>query len=642
MNQTKFDNALFAELYDVQPQAITWMKPLWSEDEKTVIDFEFVYSNPEGLNYLNLTPAQFKGLRLSTSPTLNDTLRKAVLEELTTVYFTGNESKTTLYNSVLNKYARVLRTRLRDGVLTVIEDRSEENRIIKQLEEKTEQLQQQKTLLDNILTNSSNGISVSKVLRDEQGTVIDAITILANDAAVKYIGLPKETYFTKRATEIEPDIIGSPYYQQCIKTLETGESFLTQYQMQSTGRWLELTVSKLDDDHLIQVFTDVTPIRESQLQLEKAAGRLKAVFNASQSGMFIFAPEYNAQNEIVDFRFLITNPTFASYVGQTPEVLQGALGSTYFPGYLHNGVFDMYKKTYLTGETQRQDVHYNVDEHDLYLDLMSTRIHDGVLVTFTDYTAIKKTQLQSERLVEELRQSNVKLEEFAHAASHDLKEPIRKISVFSDRLKSSLSSRMTEEENGIFDRMQNATERMALLVDDLLSYSHVNLKPVETEDVDLNKKITAVLADLELQVEDKKASITVGKLPVVKGYRRQLQQLFQNLISNALKYGKPGERPEITITSSVISGADAPLVLPATDREKAFYLVEVADNGIGFDPKYAESIFQLFQRLHGRSEYSGTGIGLSIARKVADNHKGFLWAKGEPGKGATFFVMLPV
>ena len=642
MNETLYDSRLFAELYDVQPQAITWFQPVWSDDGRTIIDFAFVYSNDEGLKYMNLTREQFQGLAISITPTLTSHLRDVILKEMVHVYQTEEKSETTIYNPILNKYARVLRTKLRNGVLSVIQDITEETRIIKQLEKQTGELRAQKSLLDNILENSSNGISVSKMLRDENGKVVDAVTILANDAAVNHIGLPKDVYLTKRATELEPGIIGSPYYQMCIKTLETGQPFLTQYQMESNRRWLELTVSKMDADHLIHVFTDITPVKEAQLQLEKAAEQIQAVFNASTAGMFIFSPVRDESGEIIDFRFVITNPAFAAYVGQTPEVLKGQLGSTFFPGYLRNGVFDMYKRTYLTGETLRQDVHYNVDEHDLYLDLLSTKIHDEVLVTFTDYTTIKKTQFQLEKLIEDLRQSNTKLEEFAHAASHDLKEPIRKIRVFSDRLKSSLGERMDEVEHNMFDRMQNATERMTLLVDDLLSYSHISLTPVEMEDVDLNKKIQLVLADLEIPIEEKKAAVFVEELPTVKGYRRQLQQLFQNLVSNALKYSKPDVRPEITIKSSLVKGTDVALHLPAELREvPCYYLIEIVDNGIGFAQENAEKIFLMFQRLHGRSEYSGTGIGLSIARKVVDNHHGVIWAESEPGKGASFKVLLP-
>lgn len=243
---------------------------------------------------------------------------------------------------------------------------------------------------------------------------------------------------------------------------------------------------------------------------------------------------------------------------------------------------------------------------------------------------------------EELKRSNANLEEFAHAASHDMKEPLRKVLTFSDRIKTSLNDRLTETEKRYFERMENATQRMGLLVDDLLEYSHVSERPLQTEVVNLEEKLRRVLTDLELLVEEKKAKIIIEKLPVVNGYKRQLQQLFQNLVGNALKYSKPGVPPEIAISSRTLKGADAPIQVLPEQLEQKFYLIEVKDNGIGFEPQYAERIFGMFQRLHGKSEYAGTGVGLSIARKVVDNHNGYIWATGQPGEGATFHVLLPV
>jgi PAS domain S-box-containing protein len=383
----------------------------------------------------------------------------------------------------------------------------------KKVEERTRELEEQKRLLDNILHNSSNGISVSKVFRDETGKVIDALTILANDAAVKYIGLPKDIYLSKKATEIEPAVMTSPYYQACIKTLETGEPFIMQYYMESTKRWLELTVSKLDYDHLIQIFTDVTPIKEVQIDLEQT--------------------------------------------------------------------------------------------------------------------------------VESLRQSNLKLEEFTRAASHDLKEPIRKVHFFTERLKDLLADKLNREEKLYFERVETAAERMQLLVDDLLDYSHLNHMPLEQSEIDLNDKIRLILSDIELLVREKKATFDIDKLPVVKGYRRQVQQLFQNIITNALKYSRPGIAPHITITAKDVSRKELIVELPASVTAQRFHLIEVCDNGIGFDQENAERIFNVFTRLHGNKEYPGTGIGLSIAKKVVENHHGFIYAKGEAGKGACFSILLP-
>lgn len=641
MNETQYDSSLFAELYDVQPQAILWMEPVWSTDGSHVTDFRLSYTNKEGLHYLNFTEKQ-NGLRLSQFPTLTADLGARIMEEMKSVFYSGKKLETDLYNPILNKYARIMRTKLRGGVLTVVQERTEEFRIIKQLEEKTKQLQDRELLLNNLLQYSPAGISITEVIRNEAGVPVDGRTVLVNKAAAQYLMVPREELLAKKTTALDPDILNTPLYQKSLHTLETGQPFNTQYYFAPTEKWIELSVSRMDNDHLINIFLDITETKKVQLQIEEATERLQAVFEASQSGMFTFAPVWDEGGEVVDFRFVITNPNFAAYVAQTPQVLQGALGSAYFPGYLHNGVFDMYKHTYLTGKAQRREVHYNVDGHDLYLDLQSTKIQDEVLVTFTDYTPLKQTQLQLEKLVEDLKRSNANLEEFAHAASHDLKEPIRKIRVFSGSLEDSLGSRLNEQERRIFERMINATERMTLLVDDLLAYSHISTTPIEQESVDLNKKIRLVLSDLELQIGEKNAVITIEQLPVVQGYRRQLQQLFQNLIGNALKYSKTGIAPKIIIRESTITGNAIPMNLPEEYTGKEYHLIEVEDNGIGFEQQYAERIFQMFQRLWGKTEYSGTGIGLSIARKVVENHKGYIWAKSEPGNGATFFVALPV
>jgi light-regulated signal transduction histidine kinase (bacteriophytochrome) len=231
----------------------------------------------------------------------------------------------------------------------------------------------------------------------------------------------------------------------------------------------------------------------------------------------------------------------------------------------------------------------------------------------------------------ELQRSNQNLEEFAHAASHDLKEPIRKIHFFTHQLREQLSGHLKEAETRSFSRIENATQRMGNLIDDLLLYSHVSQRPHQTEAVDLNEKVQRVLEDLELDIEEKKAVVHVGKLPVVQGYRRQLQQLFQNLISNALKYSKADVPPHIDITAGEV-----------IENNKLYHQIALKDNGIGFAQEYANKIFQMFTRLHGKAEFSGTGVGLSIAKKVVENHNGFIHVESIPAQGSTFTVLLPM
>jgi len=242
---------------------------------------------------------------------------------------------------------------------------------------------------------------------------------------------------------------------------------------------------------------------------------------------------------------------------------------------------------------------------------------------------------------EELARSNVNLEEFAYAASHDLKESVRKIQIFIDRLKGNLNDRIKEDEKHYFDRVERSSKRMGSLIDDLLSYSRVSIRPRTFEQVDLNQLIDLVLSDLDFEIEEMGAMIVVDKLFIIKGHQRQLQQAFHNLIGNALEYCKTGHAPEIIISGNEVIGRDINLHLSSEEQQKKFYEISVRDNGIGFEQEDAERIFNVFTRLFGNSEYKGTGVGLSIVRKVIDNHNGYIVAQSEPGKGSTFKVFLP-
>jgi len=283
-------------------------------------------------------------------------------------------------------------------------------------------------------------------------------------------------------------------------------------------------------------------------------------------------------------------------------------------------------------------VHFNTQQKPV-------RFIGSVLDITEKVTALQRVEAQVEERTKELAQanetlqkinkelyrSNQNLEEFAHAASHDLKEPVRKIHFFTAQLKEQLQEQLTETQSKAFTRIENASQRMGNLIDDLLLYSHVSQRPHEQEDVDLNLKVRNTLEDLELDIAEKNAVIDMKKLPVVKGYRRQLQQLFQNLISNAIKYSKADEPPRIEISSG-----------EAEEGGTRYHVITVKDNGIGFPKEYAEKIFQMFTRLHGKNEYSGTGVGLSIVKKVVENHNGFIKVESKVGEGSAFRIYLPV
>lgn len=266
--------------------------------------------------------------------------------------------------------------------------------------------------------------------------------------------------------------------------------------------------------------------------------------------------------------------------------------------------------------------------------------------TVLDITEEKEAAALLEQKIEErtaeLQAANQQLKQFSYAASHDLQEPLRKITFFIDRLLSSLGPSLSEDNKRMADRIHHTANRMRHLIDDLLNYSNTTLGTTAFTEVDLSATVQEVLDDMEAVILQKSASVEVGELPRVQGDARQLKQLFQNLVGNALKYHKKDEAPHVTLHSCTVRGADKAEHVPAERRDERFYLIEVKDTGIGFSPEQAKSIFGLFHRLHGKSEYEGTGVGLAIVEKVVENHKGCIWAESSPGEGATFSVLLPV
>jgi PAS domain S-box-containing protein len=403
---------------------------------------------------------------------------------------------------------------------------------------------------------------------------------------------------------------------------------------------------------------DVTKQVLAQRQLKESQERLDSVFRQAPVAITILRTR--------DFIIELANPFQLAFWERSAEEVIGKKLFDVFPEAAEQGFTQLLTQIMATG------VPFEIAGHPVMLELKSGRklryfdlfYHplrdadgevEGIVAITTEVTSAVTARVQLEKseqslqvrveertaelaaAISELKRSNAHLEEFAHAASHDLKEPIRKINFFTERLKNQLSEKLTAEDERMFGRVEHAAQRMNALIDDLLLYSHVSQKPHQKEEVDLNEKIGRLLEDLELEIQEKEAVVTVDALPVVRGYRRQLQQLFHNLLTNAIKYRRPGIAPRISITAGKVSGKDVGLA-----AAEEYHRISVSDKGIGFEQEHADKIFQMFHRLHGKHEYEGTGVGLSIARKVADNHNGAIIAESLPGEGATFHVYLPI
>jgi len=257
----------------------------------------------------------------------------------------------------------------------------------------------------------------------------------------------------------------------------------------------------------------------------------------------------------------------------------------------------------------------------------------GRVMIFRDITERKQSAQALEHKAEELARSNAELEQFAFVASHDLQEPLRKIRAFGDRLKTKCASVLPPEGADYLDRMQNASARMQTLIADLLTFSRVISRTEPFVTVDLAQVTREVLGDLEVRIEKTGATVEVGDLPKIDADPMQMRQLLQNLIGNALKFHPPDAKPRVQVKAETIAGDFG---------EGPVCKLTIQDNGIGFDEKYLDKIFAVFQRLHGRQEYEGTGIGLAVCRRIVDRHKGTITASSKPGAGATFIIKVPI
>ncbi len=281
------------------------------------------------------------------------------------------------------------------------------------------------------------------------------------------------------------------------------------------------------------------------------------------------------------------------------------------------------------------------DAFDAEMAMTISREEGAPVLTFfvRDISRRKKAEQEQSRYAAELERSNRELEQFAYVASHDLQEPLRKIRTFSDRLQMICGDKLDDAANECIERMQSAAERMHSLIDGLLSLSRVTTQGRSFEPVDLGQIAREVVSDLEVQIEQQSGHVEVGHLPTIQADPLQMRQLLQNLIANGLKFHRIEDPPVVKIEGKFVHKRQQRGSARPAAGEQCRIVVE--DNGIGFDEKHRDRIFGVFQRLHPRDVFEGTGIGLALCRKIVERHGGQITARGVPGRGSTFEVLLP-
>ena len=383
--------------------------------------------------------------------------------------------------------------------------------------------------------------------------------------------------------------------------------------------------------HQIELQIQNEELRRIQGELEKTRDSYSHLYDFSPVGHVTLT-----EKGIIDE----ANLTLASMLGMERGALIGEPFTHFVVGEDQDTFYKLQHRLLETEESRTSELHLmKKDGHAFFVNLecmvLKDRGDDSRFIrgAVIDISERKRAEEKSRLYLGQLERSNKELQEFAFIASHDLQEPLRKIQSFGNLLITEFSDSISEEGRDFLVRMQDAAARMRVLIDSLLSYSRVSTRIRPFSKVDLREAVEEALTNLSILREETNGSVEVGGLPTVEGDKIQMTQLFQNLISNALKFHRKGESPRVKIHSR--------LVHEDRSDEGDIYEIRVEDDGIGFDEIYLSRIFSPFQRLHGKREYEGVGVGLAICLKIVERHHGRITAKSRPGSGAVFLVTLP-
>jgi PAS domain S-box-containing protein len=371
------------------------------------------------------------------------------------------------------------------------------------------------------------------------------------------------------------------------------------------------------------VIRDISERKNAESVIRESEAKYRSLFETMSEGVALHEIICDDRGEPVDYRYLEANRVFETLTGLDRKGIVGKQASEVMPG-LDPSWIRTCGTVALTGTPMRFEKPFTLLERQYEVRAYSPAPRQFALL-FNDITERTKAEGELAQRIAELRRSNQDLEQFAYVASHDLQEPLRNVTLFSQLFLKKYGGTLTKEGKEYLDFVIDGSSRMSRLIYDLLDYSRVTTRGEPFIPVDLNGAVTEACTNLQLRIQESGASITTGTLPVVQADPTQIRQVFQNLIDNALKY----------------RGTDPPQVHIAAEQDDHEWIFSVRDNGIGIAPEYHERIFQLFKRLHTREKYSGTGIGLSLVKKIIERHNGRIWVESGEGKGATFFFTIP-
>lgn len=476
----------------------------------------------------------------------------------------------------------------------------------------------------------------------------DLVFELANDRALEIIGRSRPDIIGRKIEDATPELMEQGFVGLMRMVYETGERYVAEeapVRFISEGNTIDTFVKFVfqplrDEENVITgvmvAGDDIGQQVFARKKVEDSEKRFRTLAETLPSLVWM-TDEYGAQ--------LYVSERWQEYAGFEPR------GEDTWTQMLHpddlGKIAEQWQQSLQTGGGYNVEVRLKNKQNEYrwhYGQGEPLRNSEGQIIRWIGgFTDIHEQKIFAEKLemevvqrTAELVKANKELESFNYVASHDLQEPLRKIQTFISLMEKNKHNYEATEK--YFQKITQSTQRMRDLIQSVLIYSRLSKSGEEFTDTDLNKILNDVKSDFELLIEEKKATIISDNLPNIKANALQMHQLFSNLIGNSLKFSR--ENPKIRISVKTVRGEDLPFLKDA-DSGKEFLHLTFADNGIGFEPEFKDQIFNLFQRLHGKGEYKGTGIGLSIVKKITEHHNGYVSAESQPGEGAVFHILLP-
>ncbi len=473
--------------------------------------------------------------------------------------------------------------------------------------------------------------SISEIYIFDAGTLR---FLLVNRGARENLGYEMNELRRMTPLDLKPEFTAETF-AQLIEPLRNGERetvLITTYHQRKDGTRYDVEVHiQLSDYELRPAFIafilDITEQKKTERALIESEKKYRSLFESMNEGFAFHRILTDSENKPVDSVFLEVNDAFEKFTGLNRKEILNKRVTEVFPRIqdIQPDLIETYGEVAQTGKERKFEMYFQ--PLDKWFSISSYSPQPGYFVAiFNDISERIASEQAQKQLIDALAASNAELQQFAYVASHDLQEPLRMVASYVQLLEKRYGKMLDSDARDYIWFAADGASRMQTLINDLLEFSRVETQGKPFLPVDTNHILKTALANLEAAISDNGARVTSDPLPDVYADASQLTQVFQNLISNSLKFHKKEIPPRIHVSAQQTAGE---------------WLFSVADNGLGIDSRYSEHVFTIFKRLHGREEYPGTGIGLSICKRIVERHGGRIWFESTPGNGSTFFFTMP-